>query len=257
MLSPVVQIVGYEPRAGNDLATLLLAEDGVVTRETLGTGTQLSHGLGSRHCAGSVDGTDHTPCNREAAPYCDRHTSRWPCARCTGDCAMPIENCYEEHAIYLAAFAPDTFKVGVTKRWRLETRLQEQGADMAAHIRTVENGRKARAIEAELAEDLTDRVRVPDKVAGLPSRVDADAWEGVLGRFEVIDRFDFEYGLELDRQPVAETLGTGTVVGTKGRLLVLSAGGTTYATDLRDLVGYEVSESAPEVKRQSSLGAYQ
>lgn len=170
---------------------------------------------------------------------------------------MPVENCYEEHAIYLAAFAPDTFKVGVTKSWRLETRLEEQGADRAAHIRTVENGRKARSIEADLATEITDRVRVPEKIVGLDQPFDEAAWETLLDGFDVIERFSFEYDLDLRRQPVQETIATGEVLGTKGRILVLANGGTTYAVDMRDLVGHEVSDSPQQVKRQSSLGAYQ
>jgi hypothetical protein len=169
---------------------------------------------------------------------------------------MPVEDCYEEHAIYLAGFAPDVVKVGVTKRWRLERRLEEQGADRAAHIRTVENGRKARSIEAELAIDRTDRVRVPTKIAGLHRPLDEAVWERALEPFDVIERFGFEYGLDLDHQPVQETVASGTVTGTKGRVLVLETNGTTYAVDMRDLVGYEVQEESDGPDLQSSLGAY-
>jgi len=56
---------------------------------------------------------------------------------------------------------------------------------------------------------------------------------------------------------VAETLASGTVVGTKGRILVLENGGTAYAVDVRDLVGYEVVEGDSERDIQSSLGAFE
>lgn len=251
-----MQIVGFDRRVGGEPAAILLARDDEVTRTALSPGTHLEMGLGTRHCAGTVDGDRHVSCERATAPYCEVHTTRWPCARCTGDCAMPLEDCHEEHAIYLAAFAPDVFKVGVTKSWRLETRLEEQGAEKAAHVRTVENGRKAREIEAEMARDLTDRVQVSEKIAGLHHTVDDARWKRLLDRFDVLGRFEFEYDLGLDRQPVQETLAAGDVVGAKGRIAVIENGGTTYAVDMRSLVGHEVVDDSDEAERQASLGAF-
>ncbi|NHN47338.1 DUF2797 domain-containing protein [Halostella sp. JP-L12] len=257
-----MQIVGYDTGAPDDeggdgrAPALLVAADGVVERAELTPGTRLAYSLGERRCAGAVDGTTHYACGNEGAPYCDQHASTWVCARCTGTCLKDEMDCYEEHAVYLAAFAPATVKVGVTRLWRLETRLREQGADRAAHVHTVSNGRIARELEAEIATDLTDRVRVPEKIAGLHSAVDEDVWEVVLDDFDVIDRTAFDYGIDLDSRPVVETLASGEVVGVKGRILVLSNAGTTYAVDLRDLVGHEVAEEAADRNLQSDLGAF-
>ncbi|GAB3422821.1 DUF2797 domain-containing protein [Haloparvum alkalitolerans] len=267
-----MQIVGYD--AGD--AGLLLSRgdaddangasaaggdatrDGDVTYLDLTPGTELDYALGERRCAGTVHEGTHVPCDAPEAPYCDAHSHVWVCARCTGTCLKDEMDCYEDHAVYLAAFAPDRFKVGVTRLWRLETRLREQGADRAAHVRTVENGRVAREIEAGLAEgsDLVDRVRIPTKRAGLAADVDDGAWASLLDRFDVTERFDFDYGLDLAERPMAETMAAGTVVGTKGRLLVLERGGSTYAVDMRDLVGYEVAEGRADRDLQSSLGAF-
>jgi hypothetical protein len=189
-----VQIVGYETAPGGDDegASLLVSREGSLSQESLHPGTDLAYTLGERHCAGTVDwgegGTapSHLGCENESAPYCELHTDRWPCARCTGDCELPLASCREEHAVYLAAFAPATFKVGVTRSWRLETRLREQGADRGAHLRTVEDGRIARQIEAEIAAAIGDRVRVPTKVEGLHQSVDAAAWESLLEEYEPI-----------------------------------------------------------------------
>lgn len=251
-----MQIVGYETATDADPAGLFVAEKDGVRRVALDPGRDLRYTLGDRHCAGAFDGDDHVVCSRERAPYCPEHTSAWPCARCTGNCDRPLEACHEEHAVYLAAFAPDVFKVGVTRSWRLETRLREQGADRAAHVRTVADGRRARQVEAELARDLTDRVRVPTKVDGLHRTVDADAWERLLADFDVLGTFAFDYGLDLRDRPVFETLATGTVRGTKGRVLVLDHDGSAYAVDLRDLVGHELREGATDRSLQSSLGAF-
>ncbi|SNZ03280.1 Protein of unknown function [Natronoarchaeum philippinense] len=253
-----MQVVGYETAASPDEeAALLLAEgDGGVERRALTPGDELAYRLGDRHCAGTIHDGGHVPCDDADAPYCDAHSSTWVCARCTGTCLKDEMDCYEEHAVYLAAFAPDIFKIGVTRSWRLDTRLREQGADRAAHLRTVSNGRIAREIEAELAADLTDRVRVPEKIAGLGRPVDADDWQAVLADLDHVETFEFDYGLDLQSQPVEETLASGTIRGVKGRVLVLDTGGSTYAVDLRDLVGHELESGTVERNLQSSLGAF-
>jgi hypothetical protein len=159
--------------------------------------------------------------------------------------------------VYLAAFAPETFKVGVTRSWRLETRLREQGADRAAHIRTVDNGRVARQIEADIATDVRDRVQVATKIEGLHQTVTEEAWEALLAEYDPIARYDFEYEVNLDERPVSETIGSGTVLGTKGRILVVAHGENTYAVDMRDLVGHELSEGWTEKPLQTCLDAFE
>jgi hypothetical protein len=261
-----VQIVGYDTGDGGLLLSDPAGGDAAgadprhptagVEYVPLDPGTDLAYRLGDRHCAGVVTDVGHRPCDADDTPHCPDHTSTWVCARCTGTCLKDEMDCVDDHAIYLAAFAPETFKVGVTKAYRLETRLREQGADRGAHVRTVENGRIAREIEAELATGIPDRVRVPAKLAGLGRAVDDAAWAALLDDFDPIETLAFDYGLGLAERPVAETLATGRVRGTKGRLLVLDHGGSTYAADMRDLVGYEVIEGDTDRRLQSSLGAF-
>jgi hypothetical protein len=247
-----VQFVGYDTGGPG----LLLSDDGDVEYVPLDPGTELAYTLRERHCAGVLTDDGHEPCDAERAPYCRDHRSTWVCAKCTGTCLKDEMDCHDPHAVYLAAFAPDTFKVGVTKEWRLETRLREQGADRGAHLRTVADGRIAREIEAGLAEEIPDRVRVPTKRDGLHRDVDDAAWESLLSEFDVIDAYAFDYGLDLVDRPMAETMATGTVRGVQGRLLVLDRAGSAYAVDLRDLVGYDVSPEATARDVQSSLGAF-
>nr|WP_272904837.1 DUF2797 domain-containing protein [Halobacterium sp. TGN-42-S1] len=242
---------------GEGAAALRVADAGTVDRVPLEAGSELAYALGPRHCAGVDRGEEgHQSCQQPDAPYCDSHTSTWPCARCTGNCTKPLESCDEEHAVYLAAFAPDTFKVGVTRSWRLDTRLREQGADRAAHIRTVEDGRRARRVEAGIADRVPDRVRVPTKLRGFDDDVDESAWRALVADFDPIEEFAFDYGVDVDSRPVAETMLTGTVRGTKGRVLVLDRRGTTYGVDMRDLVGHDLTEGADDREVQSSLGAF-
>jgi len=261
-----VQIVGYDT---SDPGLLVSNASGDADSDAdtpaevefvpLETGDDLDYALGERHCAGAVTDAGHVPCPESAAPQCPQHRSTWVCAKCTGTCLKDEMDCVEPHAVYVAAFAPDTFKVGVTKEWRLETRFREQGADRGARLTTVPDGRVAREREAEIAAEIPDRVRVPTKRAGLHRAVDADAWEGLLSSYDVADedRFTFDYDLDLRDRPVAATIAAGTVRGTKGRLLILDRAGTTYAVDLRDLVGHEVTPGAASRDLQASLGAWE
>ncbi|WP_336136771.1 DUF2797 domain-containing protein [Natronomonas amylolytica] len=255
-----MQVVGYETgeREGTAEAALLVAREGLVEREPLPEGRRLDYTLGERRCAGAIDGTEHIACDAGEAPYCEAHDSTWVCARCTGDCLKAEMDCYQRHAVYFAAFAPDTFKVGVTKLPRLRTRFREQGADRGAHVYTVENGRIAREIEAELAAEvpIPDAVRVPRKVRGMGRTVDEGAWNRLIADFDIKETYAFEYGLDLDAAPVAETLASGTVLGTKGRVLVLERDGGRFAVDMRDLVGHELEAGTSSRALQSNLGAF-
>lgn len=264
-----VQVVGFDTGLA-DLAydpldgvvgepgtpALLLADGGRVERRPLAVGDELAYTLTARHCAGTLDGARHGPCDAPDAPYCPDHVDDWPCARCTGRCDKPLPSCEAEHAVYLAAFAPDRLKVGVTRLTRLPVRLREQGADRGAHLHTVSDGRIARRVERELAAALPDRVAVGSKLAGLAEPLDEAVWADAMDRYESVDTFRFDYGLALAGRPVAETLATGTVLGTKGRLLVLENGGGTYGVDLRDLVGHDLEPGATDRDLQANLGAF-
>ncbi len=254
-----MQVVGYRTgvREGSEPA-LVVARDGVVERDPLSPGRELAYTLGERRCAGAVDGSDHIRCSAPEAPYCEIHDSTWICARCTGDCLKAEMDCYTEHAVYLAAFAPATFKIGVTGRPDPTVRLREQGADRGAIVRRVGNGRVAREIEAEIAATtpVPDAVRVPSKIDGFGRPVDDDAWERLLEGFELEATYEFDYGLGLDAAPVAETLATGTVLGTKGRVLVLERSKGRFAVDMRSLVGYELEAGASSRELQADLGSF-
>jgi len=254
-----VQVVDYEPSPD---PTLLVSDGDSVERHDLTSGTNLAFTLGERSCAGRVLSDDdtprHVPCPNDAAsaPHCENCSETWVCARCTGTCLKDEMDCHKPHAVYLAAFAADVVKVGVTREWRLKQRWREQGADRGAHLRTVEDGRIARKIEAEIAEEIPDRVGMPAKRSGLHRSVDEAVWNAHLADFDPIDRVDIDYGLALEDRPIPATAATGTVRGVKGRVLVLDRGGTAYAVDLRNLVGHELHTGASDRPRQASLGTF-
>jgi hypothetical protein len=259
LLGDPVQVVGYEPSP--DPALLISESDGV-RRHPLVPGEELAFTLGERSCAGRLVESDHdrrhVPCPDDAAvaPRCDTCSETWVCARCTGTCLKDEMDCHEPHAIYLAAFAPDVVKVGVTREWRLGQRFREQGSDRGAHLRTVEDGRIAREIEADIAEKIPDRVGVGSKMAGLHRSVDEAVWDDHIADFDPIECVDLGYGLDLEDRPIPAATATGTVRGVKGRVLVLGRGGTTYAVDLRNLVGSELRSGPSNRPRQASLEAF-
>lgn len=237
-----MQLVGYDRSPD---PALVLASDGVVDRVSLTSGTELGYRLGDRHCAGDRIDDAHEPCAAAAVPWCPDHTRTWVCARCRGACSLPTAACTEPHAVYLALFAPDLVKVGVTKRRRIERRLAEQGADRGAVLFHAANGRIARRIECRLADRYPDRVRTPVKLRGLSAAVDDDTWASLIDRYRPHRTIRPEYGFAVSRQPIPATIAHGTVRGVKGRLLVLDHGGTAYVADLRELVGHDV-EYAPD-----------
>jgi hypothetical protein len=254
-----VQIVGYDTGVGRaGTAALLVSRSGAVEREPLPVGRELAYALGERRCAGAVDGGEHVPCDSPTAPYCESHDSTWICARCSGTCLKAEMDCHREHVVYLAAFAPATFKVGVTGRPDPTVRLREQGADRGAIVRRVENGRIAREIESEIARStpVPDLVRVSEKITGIGQSVDAAPWKRLLAGFEVERTHEFEYGIDLEAAPIPETLAAGTVFGTKGRVLLLRRDGEVFAVDMRSLVGHELRDGTDSRRLQSSLGSF-
>jgi len=254
-----VQVVGYRTGARADAEpALVLASEGTVERKPLAPGRTLSYTLGERHCAGAIDGDEHLPCAAPTAPYCDRHESTWICAKCTGTCLKREMDCHTEHVVYLAAFAPSTFKVGVTGRADPAVRLREQGADRGAIVRRVADGRIARELEAEIAATtpIPDSVRVPTKVEGMGLEVDEGAWERLLEGFDVETTHEFDYGLGLDAAPIPDTFAAGTVLGTKGRVLVVERSGSHFGIDMRSLVGHELTPGADTRALQSDLGSF-
>ena len=240
-----MQVVGYRPTPE---PALYLADGGDIETLRLDPGTALAYTLGERHCAGTVQNDHHISCSAPRAPKCHSHERPFD--------ESTLRDRDDEHAVYLAGFAPATFKVGITRSERLETRLEEQGADRGARVFTVADGDIARDVEEDIGTDLTQRVRVATKLDGLGRTVDERAWERLLDEYEPIERFDPGYGFTLHGTPVPETMATGTVVGVQGRVLVLERDGTVYAVDMRDLVGHELTEGSDSRERQSSLGSF-
>ncbi len=252
-VSSDVQIVGYDRTPD---PALVVASNGVTDRIPLRPGTTLDLGLEERHCAGHIAQGRHVPCEAPETPWCPAHTETWVCARCRGTCLKDEMDCHVPHVVYLAIVAPDAIKVGVTTAERIETRLHEQGADRGVVIHRAENGRIAREIEAEIGRSRAERITTRQKIRGLGRAVDEDAWDAALAEHEPMQEYVPEYSIDVQDQPIPETLATGDILGVKGRLLLLTQDGSTYATDLRDLVGHIAVEGHVDQPRQTGLQAF-
>ncbi len=263
-----MQIVGYESGLEGleydiinglenkpEPPSLLIGNKNKVEKIHLVQGETIDYSLKDRHCAGRISEGAHEYCRNEKSPYCENHISDWVCARCTGNCNLPIPNCKETHAVYIAAFSPSIFKVGVTRMPRLITRLREQGARKAAHIETVSDGRTARQIERKIASGMKDRVIAKEKLNGLGQNVNRKKWEVVMSEFKSAKIFNFDYGFELDYPPIPAKILTGKIVGVEGRFLVLKIAKDNYAVDLRGITGCEIEKGNEkrEISLQSSL----
>ena len=209
-----MQIVGYDTSApGMYLSHVEPQADGLdslneVEFISLAPGTELAYTLGQRHCAGVITDEGHYSCRNTSAPHCREHNSTWVCAKCTGTCLKDEMDCYEPHVIYLAVFAPDIHKVGVTKQWRLTQRLVEQGADYGIHLQTVSNGRIAREREAEIATtaSITDRIRAVTKHTSLYQDVDESAVATQLADVKAESAIELDIGSQAGINAYIESL---------------------------------------------------
>ena len=236
-----------------DAPHLILEKNGELDRIYLEQGGFVDYKLGERRCAGSIANGVHESCGEHKVPYCIEHTNDWICARCTGNCDLPLQSCKEVHAVYIAGFSPSTFKVGVTRMSRLITRLKEQGARKAAHIETVSNGRTARQIERGIADKIKDRVISKEKINGIGQYVSEKEWDTIIADYKTVKTFDLEYGFELEYPPIPAVILSGEIIGIEGRFLILKISNDNYAVDLRDLIGYEIEEGNQEISLQTSL----
>jgi hypothetical protein len=118
---------------------------------------------GPRRCIGAMPpGAEHRQrCpdqaeieHGEQCERCIQLSQLLPCMICTGErCANPArrKSCIQpaNHAVYLAAYAPNMLKVGVARWERRTERLAEQGARAALIIGRAD-GREARQLESAI-----------------------------------------------------------------------------------------------------------
>jgi len=242
-----VKIIGF-----SSLKETLLAYPSM---EPLPLSGSLSFGIGRRTCIGKWQAGVYHPCDSEEVPVCGSCREFNACAICTGRCLKDEKTCLEEHAVYVALFRPDIFKIGVTKASRLNDRLREQGADVAAVVEYVLDGELARRRERELQEcyGIKGTVRHSQKML-LDTELDWAAWDAMKAKMDIHEDIKLRYfDLPLWMRPLqVKNMLLGRFVGVKGRLVVFEKDATLYGFDLNYILGAEVF-SIRSSKRQLSL----
>jgi hypothetical protein len=91
-------------------------------------------------------------------------------------------------------FRPDIFKIGVTKASRLDDRLREQGADVAAVADYVLDGELARRRERELQKryGIKGTVRHSQKML-VDTELDWAAWDAIKAKMDIHDETTLRY----------------------------------------------------------------
>lgn len=213
---------------------------------------------------------------RSQCPDCLARAEILPCLRCTGEvcrnqarrdfCIQP-----NNHALYLASFAPGVIKVGVSRWSRRRERLLEQGA-RSAIIVARDDGQMIRRHEAMIAKfGYPDRLSSEDKLRYMGRKVAEDQLEEELfENFEKIKPRMYAPWLEeaekvpLPDHPNIDGLEfatfwrpntqklhdlVGRVLAVTGQIIIIQDDSTQpFAIDARDLVGYRVAP-APDGAR--------
>jgi hypothetical protein len=215
-----------------------------------------------RGCAGTFIDGKYVSCDSDTAPHCERCEPIDYCTICRGECLKLHKDCLQEHTVYLAFFAPDMVKVGVTRSSRLEDRLREQGADRGAVLAIFPDGQRARQEEQLVSQNIPTIVSMDSKIAGLNRKPNLRLWNKVLESFGVSQDIVMEYFSEpLWMQPLPisvlhDTTVTGKVFGLKGNVLVLEKFNTLYALNCHSFIGYDVSFVPGPINLQASLRAF-
>lgn len=245
-----MKIVGFSPLD----KTLLLFPP--VKSFSLSGDVSLS--LGTKSCIGRWGGETYFPCDSPEWPTCGGCREFNPCAVCGGVCLKDEKTCVEAHAVYLAMFRPNIFKIGVAKASRFHDRLREQGADIAAVVEYAPDGELARRKERELQQryGIKGNVRYSQKQQ-IDTELDWEAWHTWKARLDACDEVKLDYFSErpwMRPLRVRDAL-LGRVIGLKGRLLVLEKDATLYSFDLNSALGAEVFPINVS-ERQMSLNSF-
>lgn len=149
------------------------------------------------HCVGHMRKGEYSPCPQNAqgvkkCEICKKAEDYFPCQFCNGfNCdrfrAEKIENCDADHMVYLALFAPDLVKVGVSRLSRMKARQFEQGTHFTRIFAQGMTGIMARRVESFLG-----KLGFPDKI---PSTRKKDILFPEItleeGKFILQEKFEF------------------------------------------------------------------
>ncbi|MEG0071470.1 MAG: DUF2797 domain-containing protein [Raoultibacter sp.] len=236
--------------------------------------------LPRRRCTGSFDLVTH---RRQVCPMAielpgDSRESMCPaCREATGfnpafyntPVISPQQRAYNltPHLVYMAYFAPQYVKVGITAQSRGIKRLLEQGARASLVVGRFDNAEDAREMEARLCAqaDIYETMRMAKKVElFVETRYDFPEAETTLqataqrlglhpieGCLDLTPFYFERAGLGHDelQLPGYESDGVcaGRCIGMVGPMLVFEQGGNAYVVPIKDWESHEVNLYLDEV----------
>jgi uncharacterized protein DUF2797 len=230
-----------------------------------------------RRCTGSfdLDNYESAPCPAQAVVSGDLETC-YACFRRTGfnpsfynlprAALSPQQRAYNQrpHVVYLAYFAEDCVKVGISSQDRVLARWRGQGARLATQLITSDNAEAAREMEARVAREAS----VSEAVRGARKRQLLNVPLSTLAATETLRALRQSVaqicGFETAQTPIHDLtphyLGSarldlpltdvgsettpsisGVGVGLIGDVLIVDEAGRQYMLSLKDLMGRVVS----------------
>ncbi|MBI4896595.1 MAG: DUF2797 domain-containing protein [Candidatus Aenigmarchaeota archaeon] len=234
--------------------------------------SQLDINVGKKYCIGYRKKGKWNPCRTAAeiasGYYCNEcklEDEFFMCVTCDGSACVNTlqrEGC-EKNAfyIYLAAF-DNLLKVGISYEHRLLERLVEQGADFAAKIGKVQDGKRVRQVE----QDIKNHLGIVDRVFGnvkqelifgnpnaslrnIRNAVTSLQTNGFGKHLVTPEIYDLRryYRLEqLSSHPHSLKLKDGMLLrgkalAAKGNIIMVQDGNQLYSVNSHDLIGREIT----------------
>lgn len=148
-----------------------IQENNILIQKELSPNTPISLTLKNQslHCVGYKKNGEYVPCKASTSgtkkcEVCKKAEDYFPCQFCNGfNCDRfrneKIENCDATHMVYLAFFASDIIKVGVSRMTREKARQFEQGSHFTQILARGISGITARRIE-----HFVGKLGFPDKI---------------------------------------------------------------------------------------------
>lgn len=285
----VIENVGFSPEQTPRLS--LLHGDTFTSFNPLGHTLTLRFDMSKRFCKGWYDMPTGVswPCpdkaeidpKYEQCPACQKRTGFNP-AFYHAKSVSPQQEVRNQqpHFLYLAYFADDIVKVGISHAARGNSRLLEQGARSALVLDTFPSAHIARHYEAQIAAlpGICETVQVQKKIATLSQPHDATAAEKKLHEtrthLEELLKVDFARNnsfhpdviyfpeglprLENAHNCIDNHFVSGKAIGMLGSLLFCLHQDTSVFLPLKKYVGYRLTLSYDETPielplRQTSL----
>ena len=246
--------------------------DGKTERgDVLGQELSLAFDFSTKYCTGWVDFDNH--CNQvcpDSATVDGKYENCLKCRDRTGfnpafynaDSVSAQQEKINQnpHFVYLAYFAPEAIKVGISQEERGIRRLLEQGARLAVKLETFASALIARQYEAKIAglDGIIETVAASKKLGMIKQPLDTAAAEQALA--DTLIRIQQKLGLDFpnrtlimcdeyfhtdgrDLSSVIDMTGhktmAGVVISVIGSVLITEYDGQLLAYNVKKFIGYQ------------------